>query len=161
MTGYIYKITNNVNGKIYIGKTEETVERRFYEHKLCAQGRVASKHSRLYSAMKHYGIDMFSVETIDTANSKEELCEKEKYYISYFNATCKDIGYNLSPGGEGGARYTRATHQSVTNGKKIKFILYEDLNDFLSLNQDWYCCKTKSKQSNNKEQKAWWHFIFC
>ena len=55
--GYIYKIINTVNNKIYIGKTEETIERRLYEHKLCVK--TGSKRSRLYSAMKHYGVDKF------------------------------------------------------------------------------------------------------
>ena len=75
--GYIYKITNTVNNKIYIGKTEETIERRFYEHKLNVK--TGHKRSRLYSAMKHYGFDKFIVEELDHSDSSDELCEKERY----------------------------------------------------------------------------------
>ena len=75
--GYIYKIINTVNNKIYIGKTEETIERRLYEHKLCVK--TGSKRSRLYSAMKHYGVDKFIAEELDRSDSSDELCEKERY----------------------------------------------------------------------------------
>lgn len=73
--GFIYKITNTVNGKIYVGKTTETIERRFYEHKLSVK--TGKKQSKLYSAMKHYGIDNFVVEEIDQSDDYNELCNKE------------------------------------------------------------------------------------
>lgn len=116
MKGYIYKITNIINGKIYIGKTEETIERRFYEHKLSVK--TSKKQNKLYSAMKHYGIDSFIIEEIDQANSKEELCEKEKYWINKLNSRDDNIGYNISKGGDGG--YTWDQRGTVTLHKDDK-----------------------------------------
>ena len=75
--GYIYKITNSANSKIYIGKTEETISIRFAEH--LSAVKIGKKQTRLYSAMKSYGVDKFIVEEIDSADSREELNEKEKY----------------------------------------------------------------------------------
>ena len=79
---YIYKITNNINGKIYIGKTEFSVEKRFREHCLDYKKERFEKRP-LYSAMNKYGIENFSVETIEETDNPEE---REKYWIEYFGS---------------------------------------------------------------------------
>lgn len=97
--GYIYKITNILNQKSYIGKTIRDPEIRWNEHK------QDNKHPNLplQRAFKKYGIDSFSFEIIEEV--KEELLdEREKYYIKKFN-TYKQ-GYNATLGGEGGVTHT-------------------------------------------------------
>lgn len=95
----VYKISNNINDKVYIGVTTRTIEERFAEHKY----RIEERNSiHLYQAMKKYGKENFKIELIDTANSKEEMFEKEKYYIKYYDSY--NNGYNLTYGGEGGKR---------------------------------------------------------
>lgn len=97
--GYIYKITNILNQKSYIGKTIRDPEIRWNEHK------QDSKHPNLplQRAFKKYGINSFSFEIIEEV--KEELLdEREKYYIKKFN-TYKQ-GYNATLGGEGGVTHT-------------------------------------------------------
>ena len=97
--GYIYKITNILNQKSYIGKTIRDPEIRWNEHK------QDSKHPNLplQRAFKKYGINSFSFEIIEEV--KEELLdEREKYYIKKFN-TYKQ-GYNATLGGEGGITHT-------------------------------------------------------
>ena len=92
----IYKISNNVNDKVYIGVTTRTIEERFNEHK----SRIEERNSlHLYQAMQKYGRENFKIEKIDTANSLEEMYEKEKYYIKLYDSY--NNGYNMTLGGEG------------------------------------------------------------
>ena len=97
---YIYKLTNIITNKVYIGKTTVIIERRIKRH-----FNEAKKGSTLYlhSAIRKYGIKNFKVEQIDTANTLEELSKKEKYWIEYYKSYDKKFGYNLTKGGEGGA----------------------------------------------------------
>ena len=92
---YIYKITNDVNNKAYIGKTENTIEKRFKEH--CRDAFRFTNESRpLYSAMRKYGIEHFSVELVEETDNPEE---REKYWIEYFGSFKN--GYNATLGGDG------------------------------------------------------------
>lgn len=86
----IYKITNLVNNKIYIGKDTTSDEKYF------GSGLLINR------AFEKYGKDNFIKEVIDTTNDYNELSEKEIYWISYYNSTDKKIGYNISTGGDGG-----------------------------------------------------------
>ena len=97
----IYKITNTINGKSYIGQTCQKVEDRWNEHK---RGKT-SKNSPLKRAIEKYGWDNFTKEVIETIETLEEALDREIYWIDYYK-TCvlvhgKDCGYNLSRGGEG------------------------------------------------------------
>lgn len=100
--GYIYKITNTVNGKLYIGKTKYTVESRYSQH--CFEvDRNIIKYP-LYSAMRKYGKDKFVVEIIEKIDDENTLNEREKYWISYYDTYIKHgKGYNCTLGGEGNA----------------------------------------------------------
>ena len=92
---YIYKITNRINDKIYIGKTYSNPAHRFKEH--CRESKRSEKKNRpLYSAMNKYGIENFIVETIEETDSPEE---REKYWIEYFGSFKN--GYNATIGGDG------------------------------------------------------------
>jgi hypothetical protein len=95
MMSFIYKITNNVNKKVYIGKTDINVDYRYKLH-LEDSKRQRYKNRLLYKAMAKYGVENFSVETL------EETCqpdEREIYYIDKYNSF-KD-GYNATLGGGG------------------------------------------------------------
>lgn len=92
---FIYKITNLVNGKVYIGQTIRPVEQRFRRHISDAQHHVIDTH--FTRAINKYGEDNFVCEVIDTATSTDELNQKEVYWINYYDACHK--GYNTSPGG--------------------------------------------------------------
>ena len=74
---YIYKITNQINGKIYIGKTLKTIEERFKEH--CNNYKKERNEKRpLYSAMNKYGIKNFDIQEVEKCNDKN-VNEREKY----------------------------------------------------------------------------------
>lgn len=94
----IYKITNKVNGKCYIGKTSIGYEKRFKKHKLNAENKI---NRRLYDAMNYYGYDNFTIEVLDTCIDEKELAAKEIKYIKQFNSLMPN-GYNMTLGGDGG-----------------------------------------------------------
>lgn len=91
----IYKITNTINLKAYIGQSVD-IENRWKQHKNINRGCTL-----LVRAFKKYGIENFSFEIVEIC-SPEELNEKEKYYISHYR-TYADYGrgYNLTTGGDG------------------------------------------------------------
>ena len=92
---YIYKITNCINDKIYIGKTYLNPDQRFKQH--CNESKKFEKKNRpLYSAMNKYGVENFIVETVEETDSPEE---REKYWIEYFGSFKN--GYNATIGGDG------------------------------------------------------------
>lgn len=114
----IYKITNLVNGKIYIGK--DTVSDINYY----GSGVLIKR------AIEKYGIQNFKKEILEECISNNELCMKEKYWIEYYNSTNLEIGYNISKGGDGGDTLSnnpnleiiKSKISNVRKGKK-----YEDL----------------------------------
>lgn len=96
--GYIYKITNNINGKCYVGKTERTIQVRWSEHTRPSRWKLDLP---LYRAFLKYGIDNFSVEELEECEDVI-LDDREIYWIDYFDAYSK--GYNCTAGGEGGIK---------------------------------------------------------
>ena len=92
---YIYKIVNDINQKIYIGKTEFSIEKRFKEH--CQDAFKERNEKRpLYNAMKKYGIKNFHIELIEETNNPEE---RETYWIEQYRSFKN--GYNATKGGDG------------------------------------------------------------
>lgn len=89
----IYKVTNNINGKIYIGQTTGSLSARWKAH--C---HVSSRCVALYNAIKKYGVENFTVEQIDSAMAKWELDLKEQFWIQHYNSIVPN-GYNLKTGG--------------------------------------------------------------
>lgn len=102
--GWIYKITNQLNGKIYIGKTEDAnPEERWKEHQHDYKRRKMGKRP-LYDAMNKYGVDSFIFQVIDEENDSEKLCQLERHYIEKYRTyigfdDCN--GYNATLGGDG------------------------------------------------------------
>jgi group I intron endonuclease len=89
----IYKIENNINGKIYIGLTTKDLSKRIAGH-------IAENKSYIQKALNKYGLQSFTVSVIDSAESREILCEKEKYWIQHYGCKAPN-GYNLTDGGDG------------------------------------------------------------
>ena len=81
----IYKITNTINGKVYIGKTTYTKEKRFKEH-ISDSIKPNMKHRPLYRAFNKYGIENFTIEEIDQAKDDKEACQLEQKWILFYNS---------------------------------------------------------------------------
>lgn len=95
--GYIYKITNILNGRSYIGQTVNTIEQRFIEHKSHYRTNVTNSNRPLYNAFNKYGINNFIIEEIENIPNNL-LNERERYWIQYYNTYNK--GYNATLGGD-------------------------------------------------------------
>lgn len=131
--GYIYKITNSINGKLYIGQTRKTIKERFQVHIKNAQKHI---NRYLYDAMNKYGYDNFIPSLIEECEDSL-LDEREIYWIAFYNTTDKNIGYNMTIGGDGGDTWTNNPHKKETSKKisennkgkhKISSELREKLN---------------------------------
>lgn len=129
-TGKIYKITNLINGKIYIGKTVKALNIRFREH-ICTAKRWAReelenrKHpynSRLYPSMNKYGYDSFKIEQVEEV-PVDMLKVREKYWIEFLSSTDDSIGYNISPGGLGGPLFKG--HKQSEYCKQVSSALFK------------------------------------
>lgn len=118
---YIYKITNDINQKIYIGKTEFTIEKRFQEH--CKDAfRDRNEKRPLYAAMRKYGIEHFHIELIEETTNPEE---REIYWIEYYGSFKN--GYNATLGGDGKSYIDYdlvvATYEEVKNIAEVARML--------------------------------------
>jgi hypothetical protein len=111
----IYKTTNLINDKIYIGK--DTLNRPGY----------LGSGIYLKNAIDKYGIENFTKETIETCQSNDELNEREIFWIKELKSQDKSIGYNISDGGEGGDTYSNNPRRDEIC-KKISLIQKEVQN---------------------------------
>lgn len=103
MTG-IYKITNKINGKIYIGQSHD-IFLRWQQHRRTFESRCSNY--ALYKAFEKYGFENFDFSVVEELpNDIELLNDREKYWIKHFHSYVKDSecnGYNMTIGGDGNA----------------------------------------------------------
>ena len=98
---WIYKITNSINNKVYIGQSVRPIEQRFHRHIQDAESGRLDTH--LARAIRKYGKENFIIEEVEKIEDPKELTEREKYWINYYNSY--DEGYNASLGGDGHQKY--------------------------------------------------------
>lgn len=104
--GYIYKIINLINHKIYIGKTTNTIPNRWNEH-ICSAFTQQSQYL-IHKAIRKYGVENFLIEEVEQI-SNDLLSEREQYWIKKYNSYFLDgYGYNMTLGGEGATKYSDA-----------------------------------------------------
>ena len=118
--GIIYKITNKVNGKVYIGQTSKEygfrarysqhgkiLIEKVYNHYIYRKQRNEGYNQHLLRSIEKYGFDAFEViEKFDMAFSKEELLLKEKCWIAIYKSYDNNFGYNRTLGGDGTYGYS-------------------------------------------------------
>jgi hypothetical protein len=120
--GHIYKI-EFPNGKNYIGQTTTSIEQRKREHKSSAK--KSKTTILLYNALRKYDmIETFELIQIDSADTMEELSEKEMKYILEYNSFYRHgKGYNMTYGGEGcnGYVFTEEDRQKISEAQTKRF----------------------------------------
>jgi len=121
----VYKATNKINGKSYIGQTTQKLRVRRNCHKTQAFSNKI-KDTYFYRAIKKYGFNNFKWEIIEHCDSKEEMDEMEFHYIKQYNSF-GDGGYNLTFGGEGGmvgikrAPFSKEARKKMSEAKQGKW----------------------------------------
>lgn len=118
---YVYKTTNLINGKIYIGVSTRPVDE--------SKSYYGSGYF-IMLAIKKYGIENFSKEILKLCTDKKDLSTSEVYYISKYNTTNREIGYNILEGGYGGnGHYKRSKEHLEKMSSAVKKSIRENWND--------------------------------
>lgn len=112
----IYKLTNTVNNKIYIGKSI-CIENRLYHHLwYLKNNRHNNKH--LQRAYNKYGEKAFKFEILKELSDKNNINQWEKYYIAHLESYKINKGYNILEGGNGGAVINEETRKILSEQSK-------------------------------------------
>lgn len=155
--GYIYKIFNDINDKVYIGQTVQTISIRWSQHQYDSKKETLDEKCIIHRAMFKYGIDAFHIVEIDKfyKSSKnalvEELNKAEKRYIKQYNSINPN-GYNMIEGGyNSNERAKRPVDAYNASGKLIySFSSIAEASEFVSNNQNHgisQCCNGKTQQA--------------
>lgn len=133
--GYIYKITNDINDKVYVGKSEYSIQKRWKEHLKDSKKRKNEKRP-LYNAMNKYGPEHFFIELVEETDN---LSEREQFWIDYYDAYYN--GYNGTKGGDGSRRLdydlvisTYKKVQNVAETAKLCNVHYDSVRKILKGN---------------------------
>lgn len=115
----IYKITNTINSKVYIGQTtKDTLQER--KNSYLNEYRWRKNPRPIIAAMRKYGIENFHFEIIhDNIKTKEELDSLERYYIlEVYHSLVEENGYNLEHGGNSAGKHSEATKKKISEAQK-------------------------------------------
>jgi len=141
---FIYKITNNINGKFYIGKTSRTINWRFSTHKSAS----VSPKDYFHRALKKYGVENFSIICIKEVREDDNIDILEKHYIEWLKPD-----YNLKEGGQGGR------HSDISRERMSKSQKGIGRNRTPEGKKKW--CEKLSKSNKGKntwtKNKKWWN----
>jgi len=137
----IYKTTNLVNRKIYIGQDVNN------DPKYLGSGKL------LLNAIKKYGKNNFQKEILETCLTTDELNKREQYWIKELDSTNRKIGYNISFGGQlsswKGLKHSEETKEKISQSLKGK-------KPWNKGKENVYCDETKTKMSKAKLGKQIW-----
>lgn len=119
--GFVYKITNSINGKMYIGQTSRDIFVRWKEHIRDSSDKPSSVYfSLLHRAIRKYGADAFEVECVEECDDSV-LDQREQYWIKKLKT--RENGYNITRGGQGKLKSDNAEILALWNdGLAVKEI---------------------------------------
>lgn len=110
----VYKLTCEVSGKAYVGITARSLGARWFEH--CSRSRNSDRESRLYAAMRKYGLDCWTRDIIDSAETEDDARILECLHIEALG-TFAD-GYNANEGGCGSLIVSAETRKNIGDGRR-------------------------------------------
>lgn len=120
----IYRIQNKINNKVYIGQSV-CIEERWEQHRTkCFNPNCSQYNGYFYRSIRKYGLENFSFFVLEEC-SKEELNEKEIYWISYYDSSNPNKGYNLTLGGDNAATHCLKLDKEKAN--QIRNLLKEPI----------------------------------
>lgn len=128
---YIYKITNLINNKVYIGQTTRCYKIRFKEHIESALY-DKTKNTYLYKSIKKHGKENFIIEVIEKVDDLNLLNEREVFYINHFNSI-NPFGYNYLPGGKNNYKLSEQHILNISNPIKATNSITGENYYFISL----------------------------
>lgn len=160
MYGYIYKTTNLVNGKIYIGQHKSQVFDRNYH----GSGKL------IHRAFEKYGIGNFKTELLKWCETRPDINKYEKIYIRIYHSDDLAVGYNISKGGDGGDTFSGLTDAEkehrrkkmkmsmsgrivINNGEIEKYVKSDELHDYLDNGFIEGCLHTPERDRIRSESK--------
>ena len=113
----IYKITNDINNKVYIGQTTQQLKDRIHNYKEDIKN---PKRSRpIIDAMKAFGFDKFHFVILeDNIKDKQVLDEREIYYIKLYKSLITENGYNIELGGNSNGKHSEETKRKIGEAQK-------------------------------------------
>lgn len=163
MSFYVYKITNKVNGKIYIGKSKSPLN-RFKRHLYVAAHPNAgpNQFQPIHAAISKYGKQNFVLEIIDESPLEAEIFAKEIYWINFYRSNMTkhpENGYNLTDGGEGpsGLSPSEETRNKISNANSGEnngmYSKTHDLNTRKNMSNSQQIRKIREPLSEERKQQ--------
>ena len=119
--GKIYLITNDINSKVYVGQTIQTLNKRFNGH-CCYSKSDRSINMYIKRAIHKYGRDKFHIQLIEEC-PVNILDEREKYWINFYNSY--NTGYNLTLGGQDSNYFNINKLENIIDIKKFEQYILE------------------------------------
>jgi group I intron endonuclease len=110
MKSFVYCITNIINGKRYVGKSNDPVD-RWRDH-LSAARNLDNPSLVIYQAMRKHGVENFEFKVVAECESGDEAFEAERRLIREWSTM--DHGYNLNEGGKGGYNPSLETRKKLS-----------------------------------------------
>lgn len=104
MSYCVYVLQNTINQKIYVGFSRDPIKRWAYEKKVASLPNRPEHGTALSRAIRKYGWETFTKQTIEEFSTKQEALDAEVFWIEFFRSNCalhgSAYGYNMTPGGE-------------------------------------------------------------
>jgi group I intron endonuclease len=141
----VYRATNKINGKCYIGYTTKSIDERIKEHIYRSKSKNDKSYFYLFKkSLRKYGIDSFKWDVLENCESKQDCCLKEIYYIKKYN-TISPNGYNLTEGGNGGVQ-----------SEQTKLKISNTVKEYWKNNKNSHHWKNSSSEDRSEWAKKSW-----
>lgn len=154
----IYKFTNLINNKSYIGQSID-ISKRYYQHSVNHLNPNQKEYNTyFYKALRKYGFNNFNFMILEITDTNK-LDEREQYWINYYKSNDSNFGYNCTIGGKTSNKTPKKIYQFdlqgnfinvFNNSKEAAIIIFNDVDKYISINACAY----------GKTSKTYYNYIF-